>query len=61
MGFGCKVSGAKLIRVMGHQSCVANKSVFDHVKLRNITSMPGYINPAIEASKDYKGKKSCKN
>lgn len=61
MEFGCKVSGAKLILVMGHQSCGAIKSAIDHVKLGNITSMLSHINPAIEASKDFKGKKSSKN
>lgn len=61
MEYGCKVSGAKLILVMGHQSCGAIKSAIDHVKLGNITSMLSHINPAIEASKDFKGKKSSKN
>jgi carbonic anhydrase len=61
MEYGCKVSGAKLILVMGHQSCGAIKSAIDHVKLGNITSMLAHINPAIEASKDFKGKKSSKN
>lgn len=61
MEFGCKVSGAKLILVMGHQSCGAIKSAIDHVKLGNITSMLSHINPAIEASKNFKGKKSSKN
>ena len=31
MEFGCKVSGAKLILVMGHQSCGAIKSAIDPV------------------------------
>lgn len=61
MEYGCKVSGAKLILVMGHQSCGAIKSAIDHIKLGNITSMLAHINPAIEASKDFKGKKSSKN
>jgi carbonic anhydrase len=61
MEYGCKVSGAKLILVMGHQSCGAIKSAIDHVKLGNITSMLHHIDPAIYASKDFKAKKSSKN
>ncbi len=39
MEFGCKVSGAKLIVVLGHSSCGAVKAAIDNVKLGNITTL----------------------
>src|SRR6187431_2832187 len=35
MEYGCKVSGAKLILVLGHESCGAVKAAIDGVKLGN--------------------------
>ena len=61
MEFGCKVSGAKLIVVMGHESCGAIKAAIDHVKLGNITAMLAKIQPAVAKSQDFKGEKSSKN
>ncbi len=61
MEFGCKVSGAKLIVVLGHESCGAIKSTIDNVKLGNITAMLSKIQPAVAKSKDFKGEKSSKN
>jgi carbonic anhydrase len=61
MEFGCKVSGAKLIVVMGHESCGAIKAAIDNVKLGNITAMLTKIKPAIIASQDFKGDKTSKN
>jgi carbonic anhydrase len=61
MEFGCKVMGAKLILVLGHESCGAITSAIDSVKLGNITSMLENIRPAILASKDFSGEKSSKN
>src|SRR5438552_6735605 len=37
MEYSCKVSGAKLILVLGHMHCGAVKSAVDEVKLGNIT------------------------
>ena len=45
MEFACKVAGAKLILVMGHQHCGAVKSAIDDVKLGNITAMLAKIKP----------------
>lgn len=59
--FGCKVSGAKLVLVMGHQSCGAIKATIDHVQLGNITHMLSNIEPAVFQSADFKGDKSSKN
>lgn len=61
MEFGCKVSGAKLILVLGHESCGAIKSAIDDVKLGNITAMLSKIKPAIAKSQDFKGDKTSKN
>ena len=61
MEFGCKVSGAKLIVVMGHESCGAIKAAIDNVKLGNITAMLTKIQPAVAKSQDFKGEKSSKN
>src|SRR3954470_23943398 len=59
--FGCKVSGAKLILVLGHESCGAIKAAIDNVKLGNITAMLTKIRPAVVASQDFKGDKTSKN
>ncbi len=61
MEFGCKVSGAKLILVLGHESCGAIKSAIDDVKLGNITAMLSKIKPAIAKSQDFEGDKTVKN
>jgi carbonic anhydrase len=47
--FGCKVSGAKLIAVVGHSNCGAIKGAVDDVKLDHLTGLLAQIKPAIEA------------
>ncbi len=47
MEFGCKVSGAKLIAVLGHTNCGAVKGAIDDVKLGNLTELLDKIKPAI--------------
>ena len=59
--YGCKVSGAKLVLVLGHESCGAIKSAIDDGKMGNITAMLAKIKPAIAKSQDYKGEKKSKN
>ena len=59
--FACKVSGAKLVLVMGHQHCGAIKGAIDDVKLGNITAMLSKIKPAVAMSQDFKGEKTSKN
>lgn len=62
MEFGCKVAGAKVILVMGHESCGAVKAAIDDVKLGNITAMLSKIQPAVEkASVDFVGDKTSGN
>ncbi|MES2458914.1 MAG: carbonic anhydrase family protein [Bacteroidota bacterium] len=59
--YGCKVSGAKLVLVLGHESCGAIKAAIDDVKLGNITAMLSKIKPAVKRSQDFKGEKTAKN
>lgn len=61
MEFACKVAGAKLIIVMGHQHCGAVKSAIDDVHLGNITAMLANIKPAVAMSQNFGGEKSSKN
>lgn len=48
MEFACKVSGSKLVLVMGHEHCGAVKAAIDDVKLGNITPMLEKIRPAVD-------------
>lgn len=61
MEFACKVAGAKLIIVMGHQHCGAVKGAIDDVHLGNITAMLANIKPAVAMSQSFEGEKSSKN
>jgi len=49
MEFACKVSGAKLIAVIGHSNCGAIKGAVDDVELGNLTGLLGKIKPAMDA------------
>ena len=49
MEFACKVSGAKLIAVIGHSNCGAIKGTVDDVELGNLTGLLTKIKPAIDA------------
>lgn len=60
MEFACKVSGAKLILVLGHEHCGAVKAAIDDVELGNITNMLKNIQPAVEMV-DYEGDRTSKN
>jgi carbonic anhydrase len=61
MEFACKVAGAKLILVMGHQHCGAIKGAIDDVHLGNLTAMLKNIKPAVTISQDFEGEKTTKN
>jgi carbonic anhydrase len=61
MEFATKVSGSKLVLVLGHESCGAVKAAIDDVKLGNITPMLTKIKPAVDKSEDFEGEKSTKN
>src|SRR5215469_8412431 len=60
MEFGCAVSGAKVILVLGHTSCGAVKGAIDDVVLGNLTGLLARVKPAIPATK-FDGEKSSKN
>jgi len=60
MEFACKVSGSKLILVMGHEHCGAVKAAVDDVKLGNITPMLANIRPAV-TSIVYDGDRTSSN
>ncbi len=60
MEFACKVSGSKLILVLGHEHCGAIKAAVDDVKLGNITPMLEKIQPAVEMVQ-YEGERNSKN
>lgn len=61
MEFACKISGAKLILVMGHSNCGAIKAAIDDVKMGNITAMLSKIKPAVAMSQQFEGEKTSKN
>jgi carbonic anhydrase len=61
MEFATRVSGAKLILVMGHSDCGAVKAAIDGVELGNITEMLASIKPAIDSLASYKGDKTSAN
>jgi carbonic anhydrase len=61
MEFATKVSGSKLILVMGHEHCGAVKAAIDDVELGNITEMLTNIKPAVALVSDYDGEKTSKN
>lgn len=61
MEYGCKVSGAKLILVLGHEYCGAIKSAIDKVKLGNITAMLSKISPAVASLDHFQGQRTSRN
>jgi len=60
MEFACKVSGAKLVLVLGHTACGAVKGAIDDVVLGNLTGLLARVKAAIPATK-FEGEKSSKN
>lgn len=54
--YACKVSGSKLVLVLGHERCGAIKSAIDNVELGNITHLLGKIRPAVtSAAESFEG------
>jgi len=51
MEFGCKISGAKIIVVLGHTKCGAVKGACDKVVMGNLTGLLSKIQPAVDAEK----------
>jgi carbonic anhydrase len=60
MEFGCAVSGAKVVLVLGHTACGAVKGAIDDVVLGNLTGLLARIKPAIPKT-TYDGERSSKN
>jgi carbonic anhydrase len=59
--FACKVAGAKLIIIMGHQHCGAIIGAIDGVELGNLTTTLSKIKPAIKMSQNYGGNMTSNN
>jgi carbonic anhydrase len=60
MEFACKLSGAKVVLVMGHTACGAIKGAIDNAELGNLTGLLAKIKPAVSAT-TFKGDASSKN
>ena len=61
MEFACKVAGAKMILVMGHQHCGAIKGAIDDVQLGNLTTLLAKIKPAVTLSANFPGEQVSSN
>jgi carbonic anhydrase len=61
MEFSCKVSGAKIVLVIGHEYCGAVKGAIDKVSLGNLTGLLQKITPAVEACQHTLGTKTSKD
>ncbi|HEV7911501.1 MAG TPA: carbonic anhydrase [Methylocella sp.] len=60
MEFACKLSGAKVILVMGHTECGAIKGAIDNAELGNLTGLLAKIKPAVAVT-TYTGERTSKN
>jgi carbonic anhydrase len=62
MEFACKISGAKVVLVMGHTACGAIKGAIDRVQMGNLSGLLAKIQPAVDATwYSYQGERSAKN
>lgn len=52
MEYSCKLSGSKLIVVLGHTKCGAISGACDHVELGHVTGLLNKIKPAILIEKE---------
>ena len=60
MEFACKLSGAKVVVVMGHTACGAIKGAIANAELGNLTALLDKIKPAVQAT-EYSGERSATN
>ena len=60
MEFACKLSGAKVVLIMGHTACGAIKGAIDNAELGNLTGLLAKIKPAV-AETTYSGERTSKN
>ncbi len=61
MEYACKYAGAKLVMVVGHESCGAVKAAVDNVIDGKITTLVAKIKPAVADNKAMPGEKTSKN
>lgn len=61
MEFACKLAGAKVIMVMGHESCGAINAAIDNIKVGKVKAIIEKIKPAMDMALDYKGEKKSSN
>lgn len=59
--FATKLTGARLVMVLGHSGCGAIKGAIDDVQLGNLTATLANIRPAVEATTGVPGEHSSKN
>jgi carbonic anhydrase len=59
--FATKVAGAKLVMFLGLKAWGAVKGACDHVKLGNLTTLLGEIEPAVDAVTGVEGERNSKN
>lgn len=59
MEFATKITGAKLIVVLGHSNCGAVKGACQNVKLGHLTQLLQKIKPAVVQATRETGKKDC--
>jgi carbonic anhydrase len=60
MEFACKLSGAKVVLVVGHTKCGAIKGAIANAELGNLTGLLAKIKPAVQATA-YTGERSATN
>ena len=61
MEFATKVAGAKVVMVLGHESCGAVKGACDGVKMGNLTALLEKIQPAVDAVEGHEGNRTSAN
>lgn len=61
MEFACKVAGAKLVVVMGHELCGAVMGAIDGVQMGHITALLGKIRPATLGTDGFEGTRTSAN
>jgi carbonic anhydrase len=55
MEFATEAAGAKLVMVLGHESCGAVKGAISEVRMGNLTTLLTKIEPAVAATHEYHG------
>lgn len=61
MEFACKVVGARVVYVLGHEHCGAVKGAIDRVELGNLTAVLRAIAPAADEVRDVPGERTSAN